>query len=212
MTSPSRDKILRMDGWPGGMNNRMRETEQSTQRGGESIESSAFLRRALNVDLTKEGHPLRRKGYALESAGYAHSAWYSKVLQRYFVVQAGQVLSGPRVSELAPFANVNRYLRMSYAEHAGEVFYSNGADTGRYGVNGYKVWPDPAMVPADPVAPEYDEDVSVEYVGQTLSIFIALCRPDNSLPATRGGSGWRGITQSTFPTLCRWTTTAPPPS
>jgi hypothetical protein len=165
MTSPTRDKILRMDGWPGGVNNRVRETEQVIMRDGESIQSSQFLRRALNVDLTQEGHPLRRQGYALARAGYAHSAWYSRELARFFVVVDGQLLSGDSAATLAPFQNVNRYLRMSYTEHAGVVYYANGADSGKYGVNGYGVWPDASKVPSRPPTDEggTGELIGVEY-------------------------------------------------
>ena len=84
-------KLLRMDGWPGGVNNRIRETETPARRDAEAIPNSAFLRKALNVDLTAEGHPLRRKGYALHTAGYAHSVHYVGGLF-YVVAVSGTVL------------------------------------------------------------------------------------------------------------------------
>lgn len=153
MPTPSRDKVLRMDGWPGGVNNRIRETEQVVMRQGESIPSSQFLRKALNVDLTAEGHPLRRQGYRQETSGYAHSAWYSRELSLFFVVLEGQLRVGPTANNLVAVQNVNRYLHMSYAEHAGTVYYMNGAESGSYGANGYQVWPDPAKVPDQPPLP-----------------------------------------------------------
>jgi hypothetical protein len=162
MPSPSRDKILRMDGWPGGMNNRVRETEQVVQRDGESIQSSQFLRQALNVDLTAEGHPLRRQGYALAQSGFAHSAWYSESLRRFFAVLDGQLVVGEDAASLSPFATVNRYLRMSYTERVGTVYYTNGAESGKYSDAGVGVWPDPSRVPS---RPETDEEGTGELIG-----------------------------------------------
>ena len=143
MPTPSDKNILKMDGWPGGVNNRMRETEQTAERNGESIPSSEFLRQALNVDITAEGHPLRRRGYALHTAGYAHSVYYSIELALYFVVIEGNLKVGPKADELVTIAAVNRYLRMSYAQHAGAVYFTNDQDSGRYSATGLEVWPGP---------------------------------------------------------------------
>lgn len=139
MPTPNDDRLLRMDGWPGGVNNRVRETEQVSNRDGDAIPNSAFLRKALNVDLTAEGHPLRRRGYALTEAGYAHSVWYSG--RNFFVVIDGSLKVGPKASELTTIATVNKYLRMSYTVHADEVYYSNGVDSGRWTGSALAVWP-----------------------------------------------------------------------
>jgi hypothetical protein len=159
MPTPSRDKLLRMDGWPGGMNNRVRETEQVVMRDGESIQSSQFLRRALNVDLTAEGHPLRRPGYTLAQAGFAHSAWYSRGLNKFFVVIDGLLYAGDTSATLAPFMAVNRYLRVSYTDHPdGNVYFTNGADTGSYTPGGFVAWPDAAKVSGLPDIPDQTFD------------------------------------------------------
>jgi len=144
MPAPNDDKLLRMDGWPGGVNNRIREGEEVATRDADAIPNSAFLRKALNVDLTAEGHPLRRRGYALTEAGYAHSVYYSGML--FFVVIDGVLKVGPKASELTAVANVNRYLRMSYTLHAGTVYYTNGQESGRYSSTGFEVWPGPQQV------------------------------------------------------------------
>ena len=131
MPTPNDDKLLRMDGWPGGVNNRIRETEQESD--------TKYLRQALNVDLTVEGHPLRRRGYALVEAGYTHSVWYSG--SDFFVVVDGALKVGPKASELVTIATVNKYLRMSYTIHADAVYYSNGQDSGRWTGSALEVWP-----------------------------------------------------------------------
>lgn len=140
MPTPNDNKLLRMDGWPGGINNRIRETESPGVRDADAISNSAFLRKALNVDLTHGGHPLRRRGYALHTAGYAHSVWQGGGL--FFVVIDGELKVGPKADELVTVANVNRYLRMSYTMHADAVYFSNGEDSGRY-TTALETWPGP---------------------------------------------------------------------
>lgn len=142
MPTPNDNKLVRMDGWPGGVNNRVREAESPGLRDKDAIPNSAFLRKALNVDFSAEGHPLRRRGYALSEAGYAHSVWHGGGL--FFVVVEGVLKVGPKASELAAVANVNRYLRMSYTEHAGAVYFSNGVESGRYTTT-LETWPGPQM-------------------------------------------------------------------
>jgi hypothetical protein len=168
------------------MNNRVRETERVLLRDGESIQSSQFLRRALNVDLTAEGHPLRRQGYARARAGFAHSAWYSRELRRFFAVVDGQLLSGETAATLSPFQNVNRYLRMSYAEHAGAVYFTNGADSGKYGADGAGIWPDSSKVPARPAT---DEDGTGELVGVEYKHYHTVL-PIGQLVISHSGRLW----------------------
>jgi hypothetical protein len=162
MTTPPDNQLLRMDGWPGGVNNRVRETEQVVMRDGEAIPSSQFLRRALNVDLTAEGHPLRRKGYQLAEAGFAHSSWYCREQALFYVVVDGLLKVGRKPSELTPVADVNRYLPMSYAWFSDAVYFSNGADSGKYSTQiGLGVWPTDAYIP--PKAEYRDGIVSDPY-------------------------------------------------
>ncbi len=142
MTAPDDKKLVRMDGWPGGVNNRIRETETPATRDSNATPNSAYLRKALNVDFTAEGHPLRRRGYALLEAGYAHSVAY--LGGTFFVVVDGSLKVGPKSSELTTIVAVNKYLRMSYAEHAGYVYFMNSEQSGRFSVNtGYEIWPGP---------------------------------------------------------------------
>lgn len=130
MPTPNDEALLRMDGWPGGVNNRVRETEQAILRDGETLPSSQFLRQALNVDLTAEGHPIRRKGYTLHTSGYSHSAWGCDKLRIFCVVMDGQLMVGRSPSTLTAVADVNRYNRMSYCFLNDTIYYSNGQQLG----------------------------------------------------------------------------------
>lgn len=173
MPTPNDDQLLRMDGWPGGVNNRVRETEQAIMREGEKIPSSKFLRKALNVDLTAEGHPIRRKGYTLHTAGYSHSAWGCDQLGIFCVVIDGQLLAGFNPDELVVVANVNRYNLMAYCFVNGSIYYSNGQELGEIGYDlvarpwGIPVGPQPVVAGPDPHNPGGWRDirqVSVTYV------------------------------------------------
>jgi hypothetical protein len=130
MPTPRDKDLLKMDGWPGGVNNRIRETEQVVMRGGEKIPSSEFLRQALNVDLTSEGHPIRRKGYSIHTSGYAHSIYASEELEIFCVVIEGQLLAGKDPDNLSVITAVNRYNRMSYTVLNDVLYYSNGQSLG----------------------------------------------------------------------------------
>lgn len=161
MSTPPENQMLRMDGWPGGINNRVRETEQSIMRDGEAIPSSQFLRHALNVDLTAEGHPLRRKGYALQEAGFAHSAWYCREQDLFYVVISGELKVGKRPNEFVTIDTVNRYLPMSYTWFVDRVFFSNGATTGSFSAElGWVEWPDQNNVTELPR--EYGGSISLQ--------------------------------------------------
>ncbi len=179
MTTPSRDKLLRMDGWPGGINNRIRETEQSVPRSDEAIPSSQFLRSALNVDLSAEGTPLRRKGRTELATGWTHSLWASDRLNVFCCVADGTLYA----STEADYANtafasvsVNRYLTMSYCAINTSVYWSNGAELGVFDAQsrtvktwGIPVAPKPVVSPGPSENSKGWEDsrqVSVVYVDQ----------------------------------------------
>jgi len=131
MTTPTGKELLTMDGWPGGVNNRIRETEQKAMRDGVTIPSSQFLREALNVDLTEEGHPLRRQGYSLHTAGYAHSAYGCDPLGVFCVVIDGLLLAGRSPDNLYTQATLNRYNQVEYSHINDSIYYSNGQVIGQ---------------------------------------------------------------------------------
>lgn len=130
MSTPEDNELLRMDGWPGGVNNRVRETEQMVSREERTIPSSQFLRKALNVDLTAEGHPIRRRGYELVQSGYSHSVWACQQLGIICVVINGELMAGRDVESLVSMATVNRYQPVSYAFVNDSIYWSNGQQLG----------------------------------------------------------------------------------
>lgn len=130
MPTPADDKLLTMDGWPGGVNNRIRETEQGAARENAFMPSSQFLRKALNVDLTAEGHPIRRRGYSLHTPGFSHSAFGCAQLEIFCVVIDGELLAGRDPNNLQYMADVNRYNPVSYCFLNDVIYYSNGQQLG----------------------------------------------------------------------------------
>ena len=126
MPTPNDEDLVKMDGWPGGVNNRARETEQVLLREERTIPSSQYLRKALNVDLTAEGHPIRRQGYTLHTAGYAHSAWGCNKLGIFCVVIDGVLHHGPDPDNLTAGPSVNKYAPMEFCDVNDTIVYSNG--------------------------------------------------------------------------------------
>ena len=148
MPTPSDNDVLRMDGWPKGANNRLRETEsQAATRNQFEIPSSPWLRSAVNVDLTKDGHPLRRQGFQRTQEGYMHSLWGDPSVPYALAVKdATLTLLTP---EATPLVGVHPYARVAYAAVNGDVYWSNGSEKGRVRMGGVPVhWGLP--LPAQP--------------------------------------------------------------
>lgn len=135
-TTPDEKLVLTMDGWPGGINNRIRETEQKAMRDGAAIPSSQFLRKALNVDLTAEGHPIRRKGSVELETGFVHSLWSSEEFGVFCVVIDGVLYFCASADTSTAYASVsvNRYLTVSYAKASYGIYWSNGSELGVFDV------------------------------------------------------------------------------
>lgn len=132
MTTPNDRDVLTMDGWPLGVNNRLRETEEGqTTQHRRKPNTSLFLREAVNVDLTKLGHPLRRKGYKKIHSGYTHSLWSTKGFSWGLCVQNGQLKKVFESGYTEDLKEVAPYKHMSYVEVNGVVHWSNGEDKGR---------------------------------------------------------------------------------
>lgn len=132
MVSPTDEQLLQMDGWPGGVNNRVRETEMGQGRGTPyRMDSSIYLRDAINVDLTSMGHPIRRKGYTQQVAGYTHSLWGHVSLEFGLCVHEGSLTEVLPDGTLTALTAVHPYAPMSYTVVNQEVYWSNGLDKGR---------------------------------------------------------------------------------
>jgi hypothetical protein len=121
-----------MDGWPKGLNNRLRETEaEAASLNQFAIPASPWLREAKNVDLTKTGRALRRVGYALRQAGFTHSLWSDPRLDFGVLVHEGMLSLLHHDSSVEPLAPVAPYRPVSCAFLNGDVYWSNGEDLGR---------------------------------------------------------------------------------
>jgi hypothetical protein len=132
MPTPLDNEVLVMNGWPAGVNNRVRETEaQAATRSQFEIPSSEWLRSAVNVDLTQLGHPLRRDGYSLVDTGFTHSLWSSTRLTFGLCVKAGWLTHINMYGDQTSLVEVHPYLPVSYADVNGEVYWSNTAELGR---------------------------------------------------------------------------------
>lgn len=132
MASARDTDLLTMDGWPLGVNNRLRETEEgpkTTRR--DRANTSLSLREAVNVDLTRLGHPIRRKGYELVEAGYTHSLWSHPALGYGLCVHEGYLCQVQPSGVLVQIQEVHAYARVSYTTVNGEVYWSNGLQKGR---------------------------------------------------------------------------------
>lgn len=136
MSTPTDAELLTMGGWPGGVNNRARETEQVLMRDERKIPSSQFLRKALNVDFTAEGHPIRRRGYILAAAGFSHSIWSTDRLGLICWVRDGGLFVGREVTDAVSIRAVNKYLPMSFCHVNDTVYYSNGSELGEISYDG----------------------------------------------------------------------------
>lgn len=134
MPTPLDNDVLRMDGWSKGVNNRVRETEsQAAVRNQFEIPPSNWLRKAVNVDLTQLGHPLRRSGYQQLVSGFTHSLWSDEYINYGLCVREGQLC---RVTTdngvlITPLIDVVPTLPMAYVAVNSVVYYGNGVDKGR---------------------------------------------------------------------------------
>jgi hypothetical protein len=125
---PTDEQLVRFEGFPGGVNNRIRETETGMRDG----QPGGFLRSAVNVDLSAEGKPRRREGYELLSAGMYHSLWSTPALPWALVVKNGQLTRLVGVEPLeVTLGPVDATAAMDYTYLDGFVYFSNGKDKGR---------------------------------------------------------------------------------
>lgn len=145
MPTASDEDLLTMDGWPLGVNNRVRETEPASSTDERNrIPTSKYLREAINVDLTRFGHPLRRKGYSLVQAGFTHSLWSDPTLDYGLCVHEGELCRVDTHGNLSPLREIHAYAPVSYATVNQEVFWSNGLQMGRVDSSGALHWSLPA--------------------------------------------------------------------
>lgn len=149
----TRDDPQELGRWPSGVDNvhDVRELQERTTNGF----PTAALRAGVNIDLTPEGRPRRRKGYTLASAGYAHSLWSPDSAAFAFLVKDSvlhrMTLNGD-IEVLEPIGTVHPTRRMVYAEIAGRIFGSNGLSRWSY-EDGLRQWgvEDPGLPTLAPI-------------------------------------------------------------
>lgn len=151
MPTPADSGLLTMDGWPGGINNRVRETEQQfTQGDRSSMKASETLRDAVNVDLTKLGHPIRREGYQLHRSGFTHSLWSHPAIDYGVCVHDGYLSRVTADGDVIPLQEVQAYRPVTYAYVNGHVYWSNDSEKGAVSSGWAGHWGLP-----EPPQPEY---------------------------------------------------------
>lgn len=141
MATPADNATLTMDGWPLGVNNRIRQTEPGKSTSfRDTINTSLYLREAVNVDLTRLGHPLRRKGYTQITSGYTHSLWGDPAIDYGLCVHEGWLCKVLATGDVTQLREVHAYARVSYAVVNQQVFWSNGLEMGRVDEHGSLHW------------------------------------------------------------------------
>ncbi len=114
--------------WPGGMNNVASEFDL----GGK------YLRDALNVDISNTGKPRRRRGIGKLQDGRFHSLFDFPAWPYIFCIkddaltalQIEDTQDGAAIAQTLNMAAVDRLLPMSFTEHIGRIYYSNGVERG----------------------------------------------------------------------------------
>lgn len=116
------DELIHAGPWPAGINNLAKEGEQPTDENGRTVS----LREADNVDLTDQGAPRRRRGYALHlPLELGHSAWSHPMLDFGLFVTGG-VLHALDSSGSAMGLGVDvGELPLSYALLGDRVYFSS---------------------------------------------------------------------------------------
>lgn len=185
-------ELLKMDGWPGGVNNRIRGTEQGVMREGREMPSSQFLRRALNVDLTGEGHPLRRQGWSRHTPGYIHSAWGSDQLGVFMAVVDGVLCAGDTPADLVAVAEANQYLAMSYVVFGEMVLAVNGAEGFAYVPSYERALP--WSLPKPPAPGPNQVAVYVDWRGREHAASVPTDGPGSTTPLPAGAESMRTYT------------------
>lgn len=164
-----------------GMNNRLPGNSLKTENG-------YFMSRAINIDFDNDGWFRRRRGRAIiQAMTGAHS------LFRNLIVRASTMYTyttGPYAETLLKVLSSDA--RVSYYEHNGSIYYSNGTDSGRIAGGSRYPWalPTPAAPGVSQIAGALNKGrylVGVSYFnsatgeeGGLSSLSVAELSADNS--------------------------------
>lgn len=131
--------LIRLLGWPQGLDNLTAETELPIGQRGPGGEVLGALRVAENLDLNGDGKPRRRPGYALVGYPGMHSAYAHPEYPYLLAVHDGALCwldADEAKAGSTPLAAP--HLPMSYAYAVGWVYYANGIDCGRVNAAGFR--------------------------------------------------------------------------
>lgn len=134
---PDKD-LIRLHGWPEGINNLDRETDLPMGKAGAGGKVSGQLRVAENLDLDDEGKPSRRDGYEqVEALSELHSLYANKRFPLMLGVYDGQLVAWDSSETRTALTTLrSRTAAMSYDYDAGWVYFTNGFDSGRVNADG----------------------------------------------------------------------------
>lgn len=129
MAGVSDKQLVRMPGWPGGVDNRSPEQALTRDDQGKAV---IALRAAENVDLTTAGKARRRGGYGqMLAGGLVHSLWREPLWPFALVVIDGALCAftgGDTATTI--IGGLEPGLPVSYALAADKVYWSNGQQRG----------------------------------------------------------------------------------
>lgn len=134
--------LERLMGWPQGLDNLSTETQLPIGTRTRDGRVLGALRVAQNVDIDDAGKVYSRAGFALRSvlAGL-HSLWADPGFPSMMGVFAGNLVAfDTSEARTTITALANSLEPMSFAAHAGWVYYSNGFDSGRYNGHVRQEW------------------------------------------------------------------------
>lgn len=111
-----------MDGWPVGIDNVSESADLSR----------SALREATNVDIDRRGRVRRRRGVSLQQPNTGmHSGWSVPGWDFALVVQDTSLLKlASDLTSTTLRSDLTAGAEVSYFEHNGDIYYSNGSETG----------------------------------------------------------------------------------
>lgn len=190
MPTPADSNVVDVAHFPRGLNNRAREYETSIRAGNETYPVSEYARKAINVDITSHGTPLRRPGFEHVVSGAAHSLWSDPGLDFGLCVRAGELRRfDVRDPEGQVLQTVHASLPISYATVNGAVYWSNIEQNGVVQDATAKPWgvvraPQPGVENiGDGAMPEGRYRVALTYIQDSQSEGGASQETEISLPA-----------------------------
>lgn len=143
-----------------------------------------YLRQAVNIDLDNSGWARRRDGYALlATLSGAHSLWSNGTRTLY--------VQGTTLWEVTDFSSYAASARatlaatdaMSYCSVNGDVYYTNGTDSGRLAASSSSAGPWALATPADPVLSVTTGSLPAGWYQVALTYSTALLEEGGSTPA-----------------------------